>query len=334
MPRAAKPAGGITIGFLGTGAMEVNKATTALEEFINESVKPDEPARFIFPLTTDEFTDSMKELALMAKASRISYEVITQADDKGRRAHQEIAAAAAKQYQVTDVWTQMEAILVEAPSAALAVLWDEKRDAELDGLAVKFMDAGIEVRDLINGMIILGEQDESQEGEGPVAEPVEVVEEGEEETDDEEGNAEDAVEIINVTTSDLHTRAEMERMSHAEVKEIAVSLGLPVRKARENMIVAILEKEGGFQEVADTPVGSSAVLEAIAAPPVDMGVLEEILDRFGARFFTGLDEWTTRFLGGLEGIQFNLKPEEPMDMNEPEPQPEPTPVRRRLVRQS
>lgn len=335
MPRGAKPKG-ITIGFMGTGAMEVDTATTLLEDYINASVKPDEPVRFIFPLTTDEFSDNMLNLAEMAQASKIAYEVITSSTDRGRKAHIEIATGATKQYQVADIWTQMEAILVEAAAAVLVVLWDEARGTELDNLAVKFMDAGIEVRDLTNGMIVLGEE-ESQEGEEPtgaVPEDYEALDPAvaEAEAEDEDGNAEDAVEILDVTTSDaLWTRAAMEKMSHSEVKDIAVGMGLPVRKARENMIVAILEEQGIPQQA--TLTGVSPVQTILTAPSAtNWDGLKEVLDEFGSRFFTGLEEWTTQFIGGLEGIQFNLKPEEPMVIEEPEPEPA-APPRRRLVRQ-
>lgn len=342
MPRAAKSEG-ITIGFLGTGAMEVNAATTLLEEYINASVKPEEPARFLFPLTTDEFSDSLMNLAKMAKASRIAYEVITSADDKGRRAHTEIASGAARQYQnVADIWTQMEAILVEAPQAALVVLWDDKREAEIDRIASKFIDAGIKVMDLTDGMRVLGE-DEGQEGEEPVVVAVGPVEEAEDEDEaDEESEGltpedyeplDETEAVIEATSVALHNRAAMEKMSHAEVKDIAVSMGLPVRKARENMIVAILEAQGGPQAVVSGAVESDlavGVTTELISSGFDWEGLREVLDEFGTRFFTGLEEFSMNFMSRLEGTQFNLKPEEPMVVDEPEPEPAPT--RRRLVR--
>lgn len=333
---------GITIGFMGTGEMEVNAATTLLEEFINNSVKPDEPARFVFPLTADEFTDSMAGLATMAKASKIAYEVVTNQQEKARRGHTEVASGAAKTYHVPDVFTQIEAILADAPKAALMVLMDPKRKDELDESIHKFVDAGIKVYNLTNALNELGE-DEAEALEPEAAEPEEaevsedededeVSEEDEDEVDDEDGNAEDAVEIVGVTTSDaLWTRPAMEKMSHSEVKDIAISLGLPVRKARENMIVAILEKQGGPQAASEGPVEPVAVAAAAVGTQIPVNGLRELLDDFGNRFFTGLDEWTTRFLGGLEGIQFNLTPEKPMEVDEPETEEEP-PRRRPLVR--
>jgi len=301
--------------------MEPDPATDLIEEFINESIKPDEPAKFIFPLTQDEFSDSLSGLAEMARKSKITYEVITNTEDKKRRAFLQIAQGAANTYLVTDVFTQMETLLVEAPQAVLMVLWDEKRDDELQTVVGKFIDAGIKVLDLTNGLAELGD-----ETEGP--------DEGEDESDDEDEEAEDDDEVEEETVEEgLYTRAAMEKMSHAQVKDIATGMGLPARKARENMIVAILEKQGSSESVTETSVDAQ---EAVADKPVTLpahAVLESfrsILDDFGSRFFTGLEEWTGHFLSGLEGIQFNMKPEEPMDVEESEP--EEAPKVRRLSR--
>lgn len=326
MPRG-KPPEGITIGFVGTGEMEADAATDLIEEYINESIKPDEPAKFVFPLTTDEFSDTLGQLADMARKSKITYEVITNTEDKKRRAYIQIAQAAANQYLVTDVFTQMETILVEAPNAVLMVLWDEKRDDELNSIANKFIDASIKVLDLTNGLAELGV--EAEEAEAP-DEP------GDEEEGDEE-EQEDAQETRDLeaeAAGEGYTRAAMEKMSHAEVKDIAVGLGLAPRKARENMIVAILEAQGTDEEAPAAAVGSQAV--AVAA--VDTGAaagfldgLRDILDSFGSRFMTGLDEWLTKFSTAAEGFAFNTEPEEPMDV-EDEPEEEAPAKRPRLVR--
>ena len=327
MPRGAKDSG-IVIGFLGTGAMEVDSAIDLIEEYINKSIKPDEPARFVFPLTTDEFSDTLAGLSLMARKSKITYEVITQSDDKGKRAHQEVANSAAKTYQVVDVWTQMEAILVDAPQAALMVLWDEKRNDELNSIAVKFFDAGIEVHDLTDGNRVLSRDDEPEaEGEGEDEEPAE---EGEPETDEDEDQEEPEEE--ETETGEAFTRAQLEKMSHAAVKDIAVGMGLAPRKARENMITAIMERQGTVEE----PVAAAVAVER--GPVDDHAVLFDpeglraILDEFGTRFFDGLDEWLTKFRTTLEGVAFNLAPEEPMPVEESEPEQEERPRVRRLSR--
>jgi len=298
--------------------MEADPATDLIEEYINESVKPDEPAKFIFPLTETEFSDTLAQLATMARKSKITYEVITDADNKKRRAFQEVVNGAAHTHLVTDTWTQMQEILTEAPKAALFVLWDEKRDDELQELCGTFIDAEITVLDLTNGLARLeAPGDEGEEGEG--------TEETEEEEQAAEEEADGERDFSDLTT--VYSRIQLEKMPHAEVKDIAVGMGLAPRKARENMILAILEAQG----TAEAPAGAVEAVVVTAAPVDNAALLtglEEILDKFGSRFFTGLDDWLTKFSTAAEGFAFNTAPEEPMEV---EPEPESS-SRRRLVR--
>jgi hypothetical protein len=330
MPRAK--AKEIVIGFIGTGEMAVNPATTLIEEYLNKHIGQDDPVRFVFPLVTDEFTDTMGELVSMARASKISYEVVTSGNEK-KRAFTDIANAAAKTYNVTDVWTQMESILVDAPQSVLMVLVDPDREREIFATAAHFVDAGIKAVDLTGGNRVLelsprGEEAEPDaDQEGPEEDGEE--EEGEEEAEEEEKPESEEAQAPEGFPGTIPSRAVMEKMSHAEVKEIALALGLAPRKARENMIVAILETASTPQSA---PVGSvepqvvTETVTAVSAPALDLTVIGDILDQFGERFFDGLERWSTGFVQQLEGIQFNLAPEKPMDMEE-EPEP-----RRRLSR--
>jgi hypothetical protein len=327
MPRG-KPPEGITIGFIGTGEMEVDAATDLIEEYINEAIKPDEPAKFVFPLTTAEFSDTLGGLADMARKSKITYEVVTNPDDKKKRTFMQIAQGAANQYLVTDVFTQMETVLVEAPNAVLMVLWDEKRDDELQGIVAKFLDAPIKVLDLTNGLAELGVDVNGEAEEAPEEPEDEEGEDGEDEEEEEEAQEVRDLEAEAVT---IYARSALEKMNHAEVKEIATGMGLAPRKARENMIIAILEAQGtpeeapvasmGSQTLPDTSVDTGAAVAFLTS-------LKEILDTFGSRFMTGLDDWLTKFSTAAEGFAFNTAPEEPMEVDEPEEAPR----RPRLVR--
>ena len=336
MPRPPK-AEGITIGFLGTGVKKVDPATDLIEAFLNDTLKPDEPARFVFPLTTEEFSDSMADLARMARKSSITYEVISHTGDRNRKVFTEVANSAAKQYYVADVWTQMELILSEASQSALFVLWDDKREQELADICGKFMDAGISVLDLTNNLIPLTKDDEDREEAPdepePKPEPEQVMSDGAQGVEVEEPVTPDDYEpLVPETGDDIYTRPQLEKMPHAAVKDIAVGMGLAPRKARENMILAILDRQGTPEEAVVAPVGPQAVTVA----PVDSGAAEafleslrDTLDSFGSRFFTGLDEWLTKFSTAAEGFAFNTTPEEPMPVEEPE---SPQPPRRRLLR--
>jgi hypothetical protein len=329
MPRGTKSEG-ITIGFLGTGVKAVDPATDLIEEYINQAVKPDEPARFVFPLTTDEFSDSMADLARMARKSSITYEVISHQGDRNRRLFTEVAQGAAKQYFVTDVWTQMELILTDAPKAVLFVLPDEQRQEEIDNVSAKFLDAGIEVLDLLNNLVPLElDEEEAQAQEPEPPEVTDVTEAVEAEDLQAEGEPEeDAGEPLQSEGDESgHTRVELEKMSHAEVKDIAVGMGLAPRKARENMIQAILEAQGTPDTAPVAPVPSQGAAETAVVPTSLLEGFKGILDDFGSRFMEGLDDWLTKFSQAAEGWAFNTKPEETLDVEDEEEQP-----RRRLIR--
>ena len=129
---AKKTAEGVTIAFLGTGVMDVDNATDLIEEFIESVItSDDDPVRFVFPLTSTEFSETLGELVEMAKQSDITYECITQSGDTPRRNFTDVASTAAKTYHVADVYTQMEQILTEAPTAILEVLWDSEREDDM-----------------------------------------------------------------------------------------------------------------------------------------------------------------------------------------------------------
>ena len=318
MPRGKSQ--GITIGFIGTGEMEPDPATDLIEEFLTETVKSEDPVKFIFPLVLNEFSDSLAGLTEMARKSKITYEVITNTEDKKRRPFMQIAQAASNQYLVTDVFTQMETILVEAPNAALMVLWDDKRDAELQSIVAKFLDADIKVMDLTNGLAVLGVEEQGEE---------------EEEEDEGEDEAEPVRELeAEAVATALYTRPDLMKLNHAQVKEVAVGMGLPARKAREAMIVAILEAQGGAGDTVPVPVQPQVVTAGavdLTSANLFLGGLEITLNDFGKRFMEGLDDWLTKFSTAAEGFAFNTTPEEQMPDEEEEEQEEEIP-RRRLFR--
>jgi hypothetical protein len=304
---------GVTIGFLGTGTMDVDQATDLIEEFIEGTITSDEdPVTFLFPLTTDEFSDTMEQLVEMAQKSDITYEVITSTADKRRGRFTEIANNAAKTYHVADVYTQMEHILTEAPKALLEVLWDQERDQELTEIIGKFVDAGLDVKDLTDGNTPMADEDEN----GGTAEAV-AVEEAEGEEEDEE--------------LPIYAKTDLEKLSRAEVKEISLKLGLPPRKSSAAMIEEILEAQGEPGEPEE-----AAVVEVVEVATAVLQVSEsqedlvQALTTFPGRLHDVLDEFVTSLGKMLDGTIFNATPEEPMAVEEPEPSARAS--RRRLSR--
>lgn len=323
---------GVTIGFLGTGTMDVDTATDLIEEYIEANISnDDDPVRFVFPLSTDEFSDTMTELVTMAKESDITYEVITSTADKGRRAFTEISESAAKTYHVADVFTQMEQILSDAPQAVLEVLWDDEREEELSDIVGKFMDAGIEVRDLTHGGVRL---EDREEPEGPIDADSREVEAPA------EAQPPDADEARPDTDVPIYARSDLEKLSRAAVKDIALALGLPPRKSSAAMIEEIMEAQGDAEplEATETPETTQEVTVAVAVTepagaltddPRAIRELVAALEVFPGRLHDVLDEFLTNAGKTIEGLVFNAKPEQPMAVEEEQPS---APSRRRLVR--
>jgi len=321
----AQKAEGVTIGFLGTGTMDVDNATDLIEEFIEASItSEDDAVRFVFPLTTDEFSDTMEELVDMAKQSDITYEVITGTADKGRRRFTEIAGDAAKTYHVADVFVQMEQILSDSPTAILEVLWDKDREEDLGEIVGKFLDAGIDVRDLTDGNAPIAENEEENTEQAAPAQGVLDVEsvEKEAEADEEE--------------LPIYARSDLEKLSRADIKDIALKLGLPPRKSSAAMIEEIMEAQGDAEpdEAPETPEEAPEAPEvAVVTEVVSVSVesagpitedtraireLVETIDRFPGRLHDVLDEFLTNLGKTVEGLVFNALPEQPMPVEEPE----------------
>jgi hypothetical protein len=331
---AQKTTEGVTIVFLGTGAMDVDNATDLVEEFISATISSDDdPVRFVFPATVDEFSDTMEELVDMAKQSDITYEVVTSTADKSRRRFTEIAASAAKTYHVADVYTQLEHILTESPRSVLEVLWDEEREEELKKIVGKFVDAGIDVRDLTDGNVRMGEEDETEDESEPSAEPAEPS----------EAVTTTSVEVISDAEEvPIYSRSELEAIARKEgrgaIKDISLKLGLPARKASATMIEAILDLQGEPEEDAQTVEVETDDLVEVANEIGEVAdAVMEIADtehelvvaiqEFPGRLHDVLDEFLTNLGKTVEGLVFNVAPEEPMAV-----EPEPEQPRRRLVR--
>jgi hypothetical protein len=309
-PRKAE---GLTIAFLGTGSMDVDAATDLVEELIESAITSDEDfVRFVFPLTTDEFSDTLAGLVKMAQESDVSYEVITATGDKSRRGFNDITSGAAKAYNVADVFLQMEQILNDSPKAILEVLWDKEREEELGEIVGRFVDAGIDVKDLTDGNVPMGEEEDEAEAEAESGQAVTVVAD---EADEEE--------------LPIYARSDLEKLSRAEVKDIAAKLGLPPRKSSAAMIDEIMEAQGEPGEAVATVIDMEAVgvAEVITmSPGVNVGDLVQTLDAFPGRLHDVLDEFVTSLGKTIEGVVFNATPEKPMAVEEPA-QP-----RRRLTR--
>src|SRR5882672_4790479 len=327
---------GVTIGFLGTGTMEnVDTAIDLIEEYIEANITSEEdPVVFVFPLTTNEFSETMEELVDMARKSDITYEVITSTSDKGRRSFTNITANAARTYHVADVFTQLEQILNDAPKALLEILWDDKRQDELSEIIRRFQDAGIEVLDLTDGNSPF-EVEEDEATAEPEATPAET----EAQAVADSWAAQEPTE--ETETIPIYSRSELEVFAKKEgrgkIKGINVGLGLPPRKSTAAMIDQIMEAQGEADEAPEARAEARAeTVEALeetfgAEPtltveegtvpfPEFSGLMYEVLATFPSRLHDVLDEFLTSLGKTLEGVIFNATAEQP-DNNQEEARP-------------
>jgi hypothetical protein len=320
---------GVTVAFLGTGAMEVDNATDLVEDYIEATItSDDDPVRFVFPLSTDEFSETLRGLVEMAQKSDITYEVVTSTSDKGRRTLVDIAETAAKTYHVADMFLQIEQILTEAgPSAVLEVLWDKEREEELTEVVRKFLDAEIDVRDLTDGNAPITDQEEDEVETEAEKEIIKAAEAETQNITQTETKVEEA-EII-------YRLSDFNKMSRADIRAIAVKLGLPPRKSSSAMIEQILDAQGGYQKPAITeeprepaePLVVDIKTGEILEVDVSSAELAAALEGFPGRIHDVLDQFLTDLGKTIEGVIFNATPEAP-----PEIPQEPTAPTRRLSR--
>jgi hypothetical protein len=305
----------LTIGFFGTGAMDVEHGTTLIEEWIDARVKKEDKVRWVFVLTSDEFTQTLADYAASAKDFEIAYEVITKPDDKARRTFNEVGSDAAHIYNVDNPLLQMEQILKEASQSALFILWDDERNEEMERISGQFLDDEIEVYELSDALTPMG-YDTDEPAEATVtsirSQPTEEPEAGD---------------------GDLYSRTDLKEMSMQRLKEVAASLGLGPRKSREAMVNEILAAQSGVeeeQEEAETAEEPEPEPSPVAVAAEVTENLDELLDRFSNTFVARMSDVFDTFLTDLaktvEGIQFNLTPEVP------QPETETEEPRRRVVR--
>jgi len=308
--------------------MDVEHGTTLIEEFIDGKVSKDDKVRWVFVLTADEFTQTLADYAASAKEFEIPYEVITKPDDRARRTFTEVANSASRTYNIDNPLLQMEQILKEASESALFILWDDERNDEMERISSQFLDDEIAVYELSDALTPMGWDEDAEPVEATVtAIRPEATEEATEEAE----------------AGDIYSRTDLKEMSMLRLKEVAATLNLPPRKSREQMVSDILAAQSGVEEEAaeepeEEPAEPEVVTvveetDVIVAP--DWAGLEDILDRFGNTFVARMSDVFDSFLTDLgktvEGVAFNMTPEQPVPsvVEVPEPPAEP---RRRLRR--
>jgi hypothetical protein len=301
-PRRGTPEG-ITIGFLGTGAMDVDAGMVLIQEYLDANIKPSESVKWMFVLVDGEFTATLTEYVAIAKSSDIVYEVITRSSDTSKRAFVEMANDAAKVINVEDPILQLEQSLKEAPRSALFLLWDKERDtSEQEEMFSSFIDAGLDVRELTEGLIPM-----SFEG-GEEAEPAAAA-------DEDEGEATEEMEIF--------ARTDLEKMSMDDLKDIGAQLGVPPKKTRQAMVDLILAAQGEPEEAQEAPVPPGEPIAAVAVVETAVDVSATLQS-----FLSGLDEWANQLGGKFDDFLTRLDKVEiqvavPRQGGAPAPAPEP-----------
>jgi hypothetical protein len=108
----------------------------------------------------------------------------------------------------------------------------------------------------------------------------------------------------------VYARTELENMSRPDVREIALKLGLPPRKATAAMVEEILEAQGGFgEQIAEsTPIVAA---DEVISEEMTTSSLTEALQHFPGHLHDVLDQFLTDLAKTIEGFVFNTTPEEP-----------------------
>lgn len=359
MPRRKPAGGGVTIGFVGSGALDLNEvAETLIVDFIDGRVTEDDPVRWAFILTKDEFTDSLEELAKLSTRANIPYDVLTLPGDKPSRPQQTIQNKASRRYSVEDPTDHMVTYLQDAVDGVVFFLWDEKSEVTLNTTLVKFLNAGIPAFDLTDGLSPL---DYPADYEAPA--------EGEAESEGGETDEEEA---------EVFSRSDLEGMEMPDLKDIAKDLGITTRyRTPAPLIQAILDVQGEDttvepepdveepevvpEEVPEEPVVPEEPLPeegVVDTPTVSTTATAEFLEVLGGTlavaltnaidyYFIRLDEQQNGTVTVL--VEAETEPEPPSEpvppvsrlrrnrterteRTEPEPEPEEQPARRRLAR--
>jgi hypothetical protein len=267
MPRR-KSGAGVTVGFYGTGEMDIEAAMVMIDE--NLKSYADEPLRFMFVITSDEFSDTLGELVQLAINSDIPYEAITSPNDKARRTFTDAFSAASKTHSVEDPLELLRSTLAESAGGRLMMLWDKDREDEMQEVASAFLEDGVAAYDLIDAMTAIGfpKEEEPEVAETPTGEQV-------------------------------FARSDLQKMSREELRDVAGRLGIPARRASATMIEDILDAQEGPTEpepVEPEPVDEEAEEPVPAAKTLP--VPEEVWEKLDK----SLDQFTNRLLTGLEDL--------------------------------
>jgi hypothetical protein len=278
-----KSSAGITIGFFGTGEMDVGTAQT----LIDEHLKPygDDPLHFIFVVHTDEFSDTIGELIQLAVNSEIPYEAVTSPGDKRRNTFSDVLTAASKTHSVEDPVEFLKATLSEAPGGRLFMLWDKEREDEMQEIATSFLEAKIPTYDLTDAMTEIGFPEQAQA---------------------EEAEAEETTEMV-------YSKSELQKLGRDELWQIADRLGVKRSRASATTIEDILEAQEAPSEVPEEPEEPPAEEEEEEVPASAAAMPEEVWERLDK----SLDRFSTNLISALEVFITKLPPSP--TPSEPEP---------------
>jgi hypothetical protein len=320
-PRRRSAAGVVTIGFYGTGEIERVAASHLIEDYIAEHAKDSDSTdsiRFLLPVSSNEWTDSLADVIDMAEVGRIPYEIFMSPSDRGAKSLGDVISSAARVHRVEDPLVKLRSTLNEAPGAALFVLWDNGRTEAMEVALGPFLDDGIKAFELTDGLAEMDFRAETVPGEEP--EPGE----------DEEGE-EPAEEAEEAEEEGLYTRDELSVLPLADLKAIGAQLGVPPKRATALMIDAILEAQGEPEEEPEEDQPEED--EPEEDEPEEAPVALESLIAANGEFLDGLRQVFNAFLAdfkdSLEGVRFNglaVVPETPSEAPE-EPAAAPRPRR-------
>jgi len=233
----------ITIGLIGLGETTPENAIALLEDLTGAF----DDARFILPVSGEQWSDTLGEIADWIIDQQIPFEAVVTDDSAADRKFKPILAEAEKEHKVARVPHKIVNLLEKAAEPRLVILWDDD-DGDCEAAMDKAIEKNIECLDLTNGLDKLEYDADEPEGGG---EPEEDAKPAKKSKADDENAEDTSGEQDGVDNP--YTRDELEAMDSDALKDIAGEWGLtvPPRSRAKKYIEAILAAQG--EAPADEP---------------------------------------------------------------------------------
>jgi hypothetical protein len=167
------PRSEITIGFVGSGAVEKKNTAGLLRDFIDANGGA---VKAVLPLTKEHWNENLAIVADFLIAQDIPIEAIVDDTTAKMREIKAVLTVVRRQHQSTAVPHKMASLLEDARDASLIVLWDDEDDNVHSTVREVADRGGITLLDLTDGLdkidLQLPENEAEEDDEDPISDEV------------------------------------------------------------------------------------------------------------------------------------------------------------------